>query len=651
MHDYKNKYTLFAGIKSKNMANKIHLGFLKRGITTWNEWRKEEPRITPDLRGVNLNDQDLSDYDFEGVDFYNAQFKKAILNRAKFKNANLKGANFSQASILGSDFSSANLKGANFTRSKASKTSISSKKTKFSKAKIQETKFTKAVLNNADFTNAKAGFFNFLGEGHLWIIIWTLFIGFWSAFPAFIMLTFYMYFLGIFQRKIHVILIFSSILSSVWAIFIRWFLKYKLEIDGFIEIHIAIGTAMIFMVVISELVAIKLNRSNKKFTAQFFITVIFITFLVLTIFYMEGILKVFGHNIQDPNIISNAKAVFGAVVGAGYGAWVSNLAIKGEEFSLLWRIYLEDIVSFGTSFKYATLDDATFDSSTLTGANFIGAKINRTSWWEVEDLDFIIPGDKYLKYPQIRKIFQYSNSCGDTREIEELNFDDFKLDGINLSHQKLNGVSLRGTSLSNSDLSSSNLEDANLTFSNLSGANLSDSSLTGAYLKDIRYDQHTVFENVNCKYVNLNDPLSDRNHNRFPPEQDFRSGDFESIFKKEDTLKLLIRHPYNIQAIDSVLPEIIRDFKISSNLFKGIRKLGDDLLIEFQIYQEILDDKNHIEKQFESRMQEKIKNQAHLEQNREINDNQPSTLIIFRIINIINGNYSEDIAGDYRQSN
>ena len=185
------------------------------------------------------------------------------------------------------------------------------------------------------------------------------------------------------------------------------------------------------------------------------------------------------------------------------------------------------MVETGTSFKKATLDDAIFDSSTLAGANFINASMNRTSWWNVRDLDCIIPGNKYLNYPQIRKIFQeYSGEI----EREYLNFDNLNLEGINFSNKNLTGATFVGTNLSKSNLRESQLRDAQLTFSNLSGADLTKANLTGVYFKDIRYDQETIFRNVICEYINLHDPNCDTKHRRFPPIQDFRPGDFENYY-------------------------------------------------------------------------------------------------------------------------
>jgi hypothetical protein len=36
------------------MANDEHVALLKKGVDAWNEWRKENPEIQPDLSDANL---------------------------------------------------------------------------------------------------------------------------------------------------------------------------------------------------------------------------------------------------------------------------------------------------------------------------------------------------------------------------------------------------------------------------------------------------------------------------------------------------------------------------------------------------------------------------------------------------------------------
>jgi hypothetical protein len=78
------------------MANDEHALLPKKGVAAWNEWRKQNPDIRPDLGGANLSEADL--------------------HRANLHEANLRGADLSWANLSGADLSWANLSGANLFR-------------------------------------------------------------------------------------------------------------------------------------------------------------------------------------------------------------------------------------------------------------------------------------------------------------------------------------------------------------------------------------------------------------------------------------------------------------------------------------------------------------------------------------------------------
>jgi pentapeptide repeat protein len=126
------------------MANSTHVELLKQGTAVWNRWRKDHPRITPDLsRSVSQfesnvqtlaeavvtmvmrgqapsNDTGLSGLDLARVDLTksklsNADFARTIFTRAKFTSADLRGANLAGAILTNADLRGADLSGANLT--------------------------------------------------------------------------------------------------------------------------------------------------------------------------------------------------------------------------------------------------------------------------------------------------------------------------------------------------------------------------------------------------------------------------------------------------------------------------------------------------------------------------------------------------------
>ncbi len=87
------------------MANQEHLDILKQGVELWNQWRKENPDIDPDLSGADISCFQLG----------HADFLRANLSGANLSAANLEDANLSKAGLRGANFTVANLKGADLS--------------------------------------------------------------------------------------------------------------------------------------------------------------------------------------------------------------------------------------------------------------------------------------------------------------------------------------------------------------------------------------------------------------------------------------------------------------------------------------------------------------------------------------------------------
>jgi uncharacterized protein YjbI with pentapeptide repeats len=116
------------------MSNDEHLEILKRGVDTWNRWRKEH-HILPDLSEANLSMADLSEANLSEANLVRADLSKAnliganlsiaklveadlrnsILHDANLSTANLSGADLTGASLFWANFRGANLSGANLT--------------------------------------------------------------------------------------------------------------------------------------------------------------------------------------------------------------------------------------------------------------------------------------------------------------------------------------------------------------------------------------------------------------------------------------------------------------------------------------------------------------------------------------------------------
>src|SRR6266581_3350718 len=81
------------------MANNEHLQILKKGVIAWNQWRKWNPGLKPDL----------SQADFHGADLERANFYWANLSGANFSGGNLVLAKLGRADLLGASLCGADL--------------------------------------------------------------------------------------------------------------------------------------------------------------------------------------------------------------------------------------------------------------------------------------------------------------------------------------------------------------------------------------------------------------------------------------------------------------------------------------------------------------------------------------------------------------
>ena len=110
------------------MANQRHLERFLEGSEVWNEWRRANPDILPDLSGVKLIGEGeirypphplplrkLRNFYLQGVNLERADLSYTDLYQVDLKHTNLRGADLSHASLVGSRLVSANLRGANLS--------------------------------------------------------------------------------------------------------------------------------------------------------------------------------------------------------------------------------------------------------------------------------------------------------------------------------------------------------------------------------------------------------------------------------------------------------------------------------------------------------------------------------------------------------
>ena len=91
------------------MSKEEHKKILKQGLEKWDQWRKNNPDITPDLRHAALTYVDLLNYDFHLAYLNWVNFNGSDLRNCDFRCAHLKDAVIADADISYADLREANI--------------------------------------------------------------------------------------------------------------------------------------------------------------------------------------------------------------------------------------------------------------------------------------------------------------------------------------------------------------------------------------------------------------------------------------------------------------------------------------------------------------------------------------------------------------
>lgn len=91
------------------MPDKKHFDIINQGIEFWNQWRKNNLHIKPDLIDSVLSSKFLSGVNFNETNLVRANLKGANLSKAKLIAANLFDANLSNTNLIKANLNDANL--------------------------------------------------------------------------------------------------------------------------------------------------------------------------------------------------------------------------------------------------------------------------------------------------------------------------------------------------------------------------------------------------------------------------------------------------------------------------------------------------------------------------------------------------------------
>jgi Pentapeptide repeats (8 copies) len=153
------------------VSNPEHLNEIYKGVKSWNQWRRENPYIAPDLTKANLSSCDLSFADLRDVELCHARLNDAKLASANLTKANLSYTNLSktclrfanftstnliQANLYKTDLRDTNFTNCNLTGSNLSETNLNGAYLR--NAILHQANLSKAILNNANLLGADISF-------------------------------------------------------------------------------------------------------------------------------------------------------------------------------------------------------------------------------------------------------------------------------------------------------------------------------------------------------------------------------------------------------------------------------------------------------------------------------------------------------------
>lgn len=138
--------------------NPDHFAKLKEGVSAWNAWRRNKPRVKPelqggDLRGANLRgailwEANLQRADLRAADLQGAFLSDAELQGALLSEANLEWASLVDANLRGACLADANLRKANLHRANLSDADL--RRADLRGARILSAQFEGANLTGAN---------------------------------------------------------------------------------------------------------------------------------------------------------------------------------------------------------------------------------------------------------------------------------------------------------------------------------------------------------------------------------------------------------------------------------------------------------------------------------------------------------------------
>ena len=141
-------------VKGAGFSYTVSKGFTEEQLMSTKSYKDKN------LDGILLGNNDLSDWNFNGLSLISSHFASSVLDNANFFNADLSSSNMNFSSFVKTDFRNCNLTSAEFFRATINGAD-------FTNADLTSVSFEKAVVLNANFTNATLSGVTFTSESDL----------------------------------------------------------------------------------------------------------------------------------------------------------------------------------------------------------------------------------------------------------------------------------------------------------------------------------------------------------------------------------------------------------------------------------------------------------------------------------------------------
>ena len=607
--------------------------------------------------------------------------KRYAKGERDFQGVNLCGQSFKGKNLSGADFSDANLKGANFKNSNLRSTNFAGVKCGLKKQWII------ILIFICVSTTSMSAFFSIVAGTEITLNAnYSSLEGRVSISINSIVLLISLLLAIRYEIKIGAITVAFLYIFSIFAVILNLsginFAFAPLALGTF-----GVGLSYILVLPLSVIFAILLTI-YKVIKSLFIVAVSFLIGAILSFFAIGGLALISNFTGIEYLPFGGLEIIFSffakiggfSVVGGGIaslaGVYIGWRAMKGDKRDIWIKpIAIVFSATGGTNFHNADLTDADFAGARLKSTDMREAILTHTRWHHAS-LDLVRTGETYLKNKPLRKLLIDG-------EGQNKNFDRQDLRGVNLKGANLTNASFIDADFYQANLKEANLFRAILVRSNFERADLRNTNLTGSCIQDWVITESTKLDGIICDYVYLKWVNSDK-RDQMPPRGKFKKGGFVTFVRYIlDTVELYHEKDINPRLALTVLQKMSRDYDEPLNIV-ALGKKGERVFVQVKVSENIVrenlkDDYYHrydtdlklwsgnihqlpptvdsfIEKRIREIASEKtddfvLVDATYVEGNyTEINQGEVN-MSGDRNIEIKQGNYNENIEGDYIEGN